>query len=311
MTENKDYTLITGASSGIGKALAQKCASLDLNLILVALPDTGLEEFAKMIRLEFGVEVHTQALNLTHPDAPVILYNACQQNDWKVNMLINNVGMGNVGAFENDDYIAIQYMMTLNMAVMVQLTRLFLPQIKKSGQGYILNVSSIAGLFPLPFKTIYSATKSFVYSFSRSMYFELEHDKVQVSCLCPGPVATNGQVVETNRQLGWKARYFTMNAQKVAEVAMDNMLKGKFLIIPGWENKLLTFVGKIIPEFILLRLMARTFKKRTFTAEEEAREKEFIYNSAPKPSLAAKLRTSRPEARPASAQSVSPYRSKE
>jgi uncharacterized protein len=311
MTEKKYYTLITGASSGIGKALAQKCASLDLNLILVALPDTGLEKFAETLRSEYGIEVHAQALNLTHPDASITLYNTCQQNDWQVNMLINNVGMGNVGAFENDDYVAIQYMMTLNMTVMVQLTRLFLPQIKKSGNGYILNVSSLAGLFPLPFKTIYSATKSFVYSFSRSMYFELEEDAVKVSCLCPGPVSTNGQVVETNRQLGWKARYFTKNAQQVAEVALDKMLKGKFLIIPGWENRLLAFVGKITPEFILLRLLARTFKKRTFSPEEEVKSEEFLRKSAIKPPQVATLRSPRPEVRPASAHTASPYRSKE
>jgi uncharacterized protein len=268
MREKHYYTLITGASSGIGKALARKCASLDFNLLLVALPDTGLEAYGEELNQQYGIEVQTLALNLADPEAAFLLYDTCQNNGWPVSMLVNNVGLGSVGAFEKEDILAIQYMMALNMTVMTQLTRLFLPQIKESGKGYILNVSSIAGLFPLPFKTIYSATKSFVYSFSRSMYFELEEDNVQVSCLCPGPVATNGQVKETNRQLGWKARYFTMDAEEVAEIAINKMMRGKFLIIPGWENRLMTFFGKILPEFILLPMMAKTFKKRTLAPGE-------------------------------------------
>lgn len=234
----------------------------------MALPETGLEEYGEELSHNYQVKVHTISLNLADPESPLLVHETCQKNDWQVNMLINNVGLGNVGAFEKEDYLAIQYMMALNMGVMTQLTRLFLPQIKESGRGYILNVSSMAGLFPLPFKTIYSATKSFVYSFSRSMHFELEEDKVRVSCLCPGPVATNGQVKETNRQLGWKARYFTKNPGEVAEIAIDKMIKGKFLIIPGWENRLLNFLGKITPEFILLPMMAKTFKKRTFAPGE-------------------------------------------
>ncbi|CAN5892288.1 SDR family oxidoreductase [soil metagenome] len=234
----------------------------------MALPDTGLEEYGEELNKKYGIEVQTLALNLADPDAAFLLHDTCQNNGWQVNMLINNVGLGSVGAFEKEDFLAIQYMMALNMTVMTQLTRLFLPQIKESDKGYILNVSSIAGLFPVPFKTIYSATKSFVYSFSRSMYFELEEDKVQVSCLGPGPVATNGQVKETNRQLGWKARYFTKHPEEVAEIAIDKMMRGKFLIIPGWENQLMTFVGKIIPEFILLPMMAKTFKRRTLAPGE-------------------------------------------
>lgn len=240
-----------------------------MNLVLVALPDSGLEEYGEQLQKQYGVEVHTLALNITEPNAPIVIYETCQRHSWEVNMLINNVGLGNVGAFTGSDYFSIQYMMSLNMNVMVGLTRLFIHQIKNSGNGYILNVSSIAGMFPVPYKTIYSATKSFVYSFSRSLYFELEEDNVMVSCLCPGPTATNGQVLETNRQLGWKVRYITKSASQVADIAIDKMLDRKFLIIPGWENKLMVWMGKVLPEVLLLRNMGKTFRKRTPSPEEE------------------------------------------
>lgn len=241
-----------------------------MNLILVALPDSGLEAYSQQLKMEYGVQVQTIVLNLADPEASIAIYETSRKENWHVNMLINNVGLGNVGAFEECSYNAIQYQMMLNMNVMVGLTRLFLRQIKESRNGYILNVSSIAGMFPLPYKSIYSATKSFVYSFSRSLYFELENDQVMVSCLCPGPTATNDQVQETNRNLGWKARYFTKSAKEVAEIAIDKMLQRKFLIIPGWENKIMALAGKIVPEAILLRYLGKTFRKNAPSTNKAA-----------------------------------------
>lgn len=238
-----------------------------MNLILVALPETGLEVYGQKLKMEFGVEVHCIGLNLADKDACLVVYEKCLQEEWQVNMLINNVGLGNVGSFADFSYEDIQYQMTLNMTVMTGLTRLFLPQLKDSGNGYILNVSSIAGMFPLPYKTIYAATKSFVYSFSRSMFFELERENVMVSCLCPGPTITNGQVQENIKQLGWKARYFTKSAQQVANIAIDKMLKRKFLIIPGWENKLMAWAGSVLPQEMLLRYLGKTIRRDTLGEE--------------------------------------------
>lgn len=294
---NQAYTLITGASSGIGKALAKKCASSNMNLILVALPESGLEAYGQQLQIEYGVEVQTLAFNLADPESSIKIYEVSQKKNWQVNILINNVGLGNIGAFEECSYDAIQYQMMLNMNVMVSLTRLFLPHIKESRNGYILNVSSIAAMFPLPNKSIYAATKSFVYSFSRSLYFELENDNVMVSCLCPGPTVTNDLVQEATRNLGWRARYFTKSARQVAEVAIDNMLKRKFLIIPGWENKLMIWAGKIVPEGILLRYLGNMFRKSAPATNKAASmehlpQKEVIKKSSNPSSIAERVRSS-------------------
>jgi short-subunit dehydrogenase len=261
MTAKRVYTLITGASSGIGRAFAGNCASRKMHLVLVALPESGLEAYGEELRVQHGVEVHTLSIDLTRPNAPGLIFEECRRRRWHVNMLINNAGLGNVGAFENADFAGIQYMMALNMNALTGLTHLFLDQIKASGNGFILNVGSMGSFFPIPYKSIYCATKSFVYSFSRSLYFELEQHQVMVSCLCPGPTATNGQVLETNRRLGWRVRYLTLTASQVADIAIEEMLDRKFLIVPGWTNKLTIWLGKISPNALLLRYLGKAFTK--------------------------------------------------
>lgn len=257
------FTLITGASSGIGKAIAKKCASMNMNLLLIALPCSGLEEFADELKNKYKVDVHHICLNLTSVDAPYKILAYCQMNNLHVNILVNNAGLGGWGAFEKTRHVDIQYMMTLNMNSTVSLTRLFLSQIKSSGKGYILNVGSLAALFAVPYKSIYSATKSFVVVFSRSLHFELKDESVVVSCLCPGPTLTNNQVKRATNSLGWRARFFILSAEQVADVAVSKMLKGNFLIVPGWPNKLLSYISYIVPKAIAGRILAKTFKKQT------------------------------------------------
>ncbi len=255
----KLYTLITGASVGIGRALAIECAKRDMNLVLVDLPDSGLESTIHYIEGNYPVEVQSFAIDLTSTNAPLYIYNRCKELGITVNILINNAGMGHLGSFCDYDYLFYQRILRLNIESVVLLTRLFLPDMRKLDHAYILNLGSLASFYPIPFKIVYAGSKNFVYSFSRALKTELKYTPVKVSVLCPGPIMTNQEVLQRIRQGGIWAKMTTMRANKMAEIAISRLLKGKAVIIPGLVNQLLSLIPTVIPGGMKQRFMFRKF----------------------------------------------------
>jgi short-subunit dehydrogenase len=189
--ENKKYTLITGASMGIGKAFAFECASRNMDLLLIALPEPALEETKKQLNDRFLVDVIIYGMDLTDPLAVQTLYNYCLSHKISVNILINNAGMGAGGRFENRSPGMYLDMLKLNNQALMLMTYYFLPMLKQNPPAYILNMSSMEATLPLPYKSVYTGTKSFIYAFSLALREELASSNVKVSVLCPGPVLTN------------------------------------------------------------------------------------------------------------------------
>ncbi|WMJ72704.1 SDR family NAD(P)-dependent oxidoreductase [Cytophagaceae bacterium ABcell3] len=276
--KKKPYTLITGASSGIGKAMANELAERNQNLLLSALPDTGLPEVAGQLRKKYGVKVDYFEADLTDTNAPKCLYEWCLKNNYSIDTLVNNAGFGNNCSFEQSTVDDIQNMMQLNVHSLVTLTRLFIPELKKNDKAYILNVGSTASLMPVPFKCVYSASKSFVYSFSKSLRTELEPYNISVSCLCPGPTNSNAAMVKKNEELGWKAKLFVMSPEAVAQRAIKRMYKGKGTIIPGWKNRVAIFTALAVPSFVLTLALKSTFKKKA-AAQSKSNEIHVSYPS--------------------------------
>lgn len=243
----KLYALITGASVGIGRALAIECAKRNLNLLLVDLPDSRLDSTIRYLEKHHSVEVHSFAIDLTLTNAPMDIYNHCKGLGITVNMLINNAGLGHLGSFCDYDYRFYENIVRLNIESVVLLTRLFLPEMRKLEYAYILNLGSLAAFYPIPFKTVYAGSKNFIYSFSRALKTELKNTPVKVSVLCPGPIMTNEEVLERIRRGGILAKMSTMRANKMAEIAISSLLRGKTVIIPGFVNKFLSNLNKITP----------------------------------------------------------------
>ncbi|HRI22565.1 MAG TPA: SDR family NAD(P)-dependent oxidoreductase, partial [Panacibacter sp.] len=163
------YTLITGSGSGIGKALAEECAKLSMNILLVALPGDDLAETENSIRANYKVQCHSLAIDLSQPCTLQKVHEWVKQNNYRVNILINNVGVGSKGAFEKlspDFYIT---QLNLNVTATCLLTRLFVDELKANAPSHILNVGSMGGFFMLPEKAVYTASKAFIYSFSRTL----------------------------------------------------------------------------------------------------------------------------------------------
>lgn len=260
MMHDKIYTLITGASAGIGKAMAAECARRGQNLILVALQNSGLAETAGCLQLQYGVDVKALELNLTAPHAIQYLYDWCHQQQLKINVLINNAGIGNYSIFQQAAYEDYQNMIQLNVNTVVALTHLFVPMLREHDTSYILNVGSFASLMPLPYKSVYAATKSFVLTFSRSLQMELKPYNIHVSCLCPGPTSTVS-MRKRNQSIKKGKGILIKTPEEVASSAITGLFNKKGLIIPGWKNRFLIRLGQILPFSLKSYILKRIFRQ--------------------------------------------------
>lgn len=260
MENKKYYTLITGASQGIGKAFALECAERGMNLFLVALPNPFLYDTEKMIRENYPIEVISLGIDLTDPDSPRKIYEFSLENFIEVNFLINNAGFGTSGLFEKSDMLINFRMIALNVQASVGLMRLFIPDLKRNGPSHILNVSSMEATLPLPYKTVYTGTKNFIYSFSLALNEELKGTGVRVSVVCPGPVLTNEDGFKRIKSHGARARLLVKMPDFVAKKTIHAALKGKVEIIPGILPKILVKLGKGFPTLLKMKLLEKVFR---------------------------------------------------
>ncbi|MDQ3073739.1 MAG: SDR family oxidoreductase [Bacteroidota bacterium] len=259
--EKQEYTLITGASSGIGKALATECAGRGMNLILVALPGDDLEDLAWELEARYEVRTVTFGIDLTAPASAESIYEFCRSSGYKVNMLINNAGRGFAGTFDASSPSLNDSLILLNIHSLVMLTQYFITDLKQQDNAYILNLGSMASFHPVPYKSVYAASKSFVFSFSRSLREELKRTNVKVSVLCPGPVVTSAEVQARIDKQGLLAKIPLMMPDAVAAIAIRKLLAGKPVIIPGFFNKfymvLIKFIPRMVHQFVLERALRR------------------------------------------------------
>ena len=258
---NQYFTLITGGSMGIGKAIAYECAGRKMNLLIISLPEPELEITAEEIRKKFGVIVYTLAINLTDRDAPEKVYNWCKENDRKVNILINNAGRAGTAVFEDSSFEYNEIRIQLNIRALVCLTYLFLKDLKSFDRSYILNVGSFSAFYSIPYKSVYCASKAFVLRFSRALNAELKNTPVSISVVCPNGVKTNPDTYKRISTHGILTQSVILSAEEVARIAINGMFKNKVVIIPGFFNKVLLVITKVIPSGIAERRIAKIFRK--------------------------------------------------
>jgi uncharacterized protein len=255
------YSLITGASEGLGKALAFECAARKMNLMLVALPGSGLHELGDFIHRNFGVSVMVSEKDLSDPASCRDLFREIQQQGLRLRMLINNAGLGGTNLFCEGSLELYEKQIRLNVLATTVLTHLFLDNLERNGPSYILNVGSMASFFFLPRKQVYGATKSYIHFFSKSLRKEVKGDGIRVSVLCPGGINTNLSVTMLNKSGTWLSRLSVMNPEQVAPTAIDGLLKGKEVIVPGALNKCFMLFDKILPSFIKTKLTGYSMRK--------------------------------------------------
>ena len=245
--------LVTGASSGIGSEISKYLDSIGYEIILVARDKEKLESVAKTLTHKPKIIV----MDLQQVEDIKSLYVLVKNDD--IDILVNNAGFGLFGNFTETDLSKELNMIDINIKAVHILTKLFLKDMKRKNKGYILNVASSAAFQSGPLMATYYSTKSYVYRLTEAINYENKKDKVnvQVSCLCPGPVDTN-----FNKVAGVRFSVKPLKADYVAKYAIDQMLKGKMLIIPGFKMKCAKFFGRFVSDKKLMAITYRIQKKK-------------------------------------------------
>lgn len=231
-----------------------------MNVLLVSNDRDCLQGVCDDIRQKTGVDCHCLPIDLMEEGGAGKVHQWAVKNDYSVNMLINNVGIGKGGTFASMTLKDIQHMMLLNNRVMVEMTYHFLPELQKHPEAYILSLSSLEARLPLPYKAIYTGTKNFVYAFSLAIAQELKSSNIKVSVLCPGPVLTNPEGLSRINAHGRRSKLLMMYPEQVAGIAMRAMLRGRQVIVPGFLNSVFFKLGSILPVGMKMNILERLFR---------------------------------------------------
>jgi len=250
------YALITGASGGLGKFLAIECARKGMNLVLVALPGSDLNHLRNFIIKSFNITVFCIETDLSEEKNCYQLYQQVKNENISISVLINNAAIGGTFPFDEKEAGYYSKVISLNAITPTILCRLFLPDLKQAAPSYIMNVSSLAGIFHLPHKQVYGATKSYLLSFSKSLRRELKRDNISVSVLCPGGMNTYWRLTMENRMMRtWISRQSVMEPSYVAAIGIQKMMDRKELIITGFWNRCFLLWNQLFPKIIKDGLM--------------------------------------------------------
>jgi short-subunit dehydrogenase len=255
MTSTLDLrALVTGASSGIGAAYARALRSRGERVVLVARRADRLQSLAR----EMGGDPHALVLpaDLAVPGSAEMLRRDLDGRGIAIDLLVNSAGLGHTARFEAQRPEAIRAMLEVNVRALVELTHVFLPGMRARGRGRIVNVASNAAFQPVPYLTVYAATKSFVLSFSEGLAEELRGTGVRVQALCPGITATEFlDVAETHRGL-LVTRMPMMTADEVVQASLRGLDRGRVRVVVGWPNRVLGFVAERLAPRGLARRVA-------------------------------------------------------
>lgn len=250
MPSAPETVLVTGASSGIGRALAHRFAQAGSTCVLLARSEEALRALADTLRTEYAVDAHVLPVDLAAPDAGATVETALQEQDLTVDVLVNNAGVGARGAFAELDAEQQRTMVRVNVLALTDLARRLLPGMLDRNRGGILNVASTAGFQPGPYMSVYYATKAYVLSFSEGLAAEVANAAVGVTCLAPGPTRTAFAAkadMEDTPLFQWTA---PMSASAVAQAGYEAFRRGHSLVVPGLPNKIGAFLIRFTPRSV-------------------------------------------------------------
>lgn len=258
--DNKAYTLITGASSGLGKEFSIQCASMGMNVIMIALPGSNTFSLAAELITEYEVDVRAFEFDLTDSSLLVRTLNELM-NKFEINFLINNAGIGGTVSIMESTVESIDKIIQLNVRGTVLVTQTLLPHLLQQQESHILNISSMAAFTPIAYKTVYPASKAFISSFFLGLREELQGTGVSVSVVYPGPIMTNSGVSTRIVEQGMKGRIGLLSTIEIVKIALRQCLAGKGVIIPGFWNRINHRLMSLLPTEIKLRIVSGAVKK--------------------------------------------------
>ena len=251
-----ETVLITGASSGIGLELTHLFAAAGSDLVLVARREEKLAELADELRAG-GVSVRVLPADLSLPSSAVAIHEVLTGSGIDIDILVNNAGFGARGAFAELGVARQMEMIQVNLGSLTELTRRLVPGMIERGWGGILNVASSAAFQPGgPYMAVYYATKAYVLSFTEGLAEELAGSGIHVTCLAPGPVATEfGARAGVEETVSF--RFGVLQPSQVAWAGYRGLRRGKTLVVPGWRNKAMLWVLRLAPRALMRKAVAR------------------------------------------------------
>lgn len=265
---SKSTVLITGASSGFGAEFARQLAPFCDTLILTARRKERLINLEKIIKkINNDCKVEFVCADLAKVNGPYKVIEFLKDNRLVPNILINNAGIGDIGLFEDSSIGRIEDLISVNITSLCKLTRLLLPAMKEINSCGILNVSSVASLFPIPGFSIYAASKSFVTSFSESLRIELKPCQINVTALCPGPVKT--EFLDTAKRLNFShdvkhlsdTKILKTTSSRVVIDGINGLLKNKARVYPGKNVNYLSKLVELVPPDLIRPFAGLSLKR--------------------------------------------------
>lgn len=251
------WALVTGASAGIGVALAEELAAGGTHLVLTARRLDRLQEVAENLRKKHGVQTQVFAADLAEREAPRHIYDFCKEKGLHIDLLINNAGFGQHGELPQVETQRLIDMVEVNCTAVVHLTRLFLPDMVARRSGDILILASTAAFQAVPFISTYAATKAFDLYFAEGLAEEMKPYGIRVCALCPGSTESEFHAV------AGQERFTTKNqepADKVARTGLQALEAGKSYVISGLGNYLGAHSQRLVPRRMVTRVAANMFR---------------------------------------------------
>lgn len=262
-TSDRPSAVVTGASGGIGLALARLLARDGYRVVLAARNAARLAAVAAELDTAFGVRTITVPVDLTRPEDVARLGDVLHASAVEPDVLVNNAGYGGAGAFVETDMDFELAMIQLNVSAVTQLAKQVLPGMVRRGHGRVLNVASTAAFQPGPFMAVYYATKAYVLSFSQALAEEVAGTGVTVTALCPGPTHTGFAERAGLRPFDGVRRGFAMDAEAVAARGYEGMMRGERVVVPGSLNRMMAQAARLAPSRIVTHVAARLNRDRT------------------------------------------------
>ncbi|MBC5794115.1 SDR family oxidoreductase [Sphaerospermopsis sp. LEGE 00249] len=253
--------LITGGSGGIGKAFAEGLAARKTNLVLVSRSEEKLNQIAEKLEQQHQVKVEVIPKDLTETNATNEVFDFIKNKEITIDLLVNNAGFGDYGDFAERDGERQQKIIQLNIMALVDLTHKFLPLMRQRRSGSIINVSSIAGFQPMPYISVYGATKAFVMSFSEALWAENKDYGVKVLVVCPGPTETDFFIEAQFPETLASANNKLATPEEVVKDALQGLEKGDLNVVSGGlANKIIVNMHRFLPRESLVSAIAKQFK---------------------------------------------------
>jgi short-subunit dehydrogenase len=256
VSRSRQTALITGASSGIGEALAHCFAGSGFDVILVARSEATLKQLSESLTGQHGNAAHVKPADLSKPGSAVQLHAAVEREGWNVDVLVNCAGVLEQGAFTSIAPASHQQIIDLNISGLTSMLSAFVPGMVQRGSGRVLNVASVAAFQPVPTLASYAASKAYVLSLSESLAEELRGSGVTVTALCPGITATNmlTQAAGANDKLGQLPGFLIADVKDVAQQAFSACIRGDAICVPGVVNQAAMIASRGTPKWLVRRI---------------------------------------------------------